>query len=72
MQQYDFSPEAGCEARSGAALEGTATASTSVATTFAVVAVKSYATATGSYAARGPRGSRLGRAAIRHGATCST
>ena len=56
MQQHEFSPEAGCEARSGATPKGTAGAAASAATTGAAVATKSYATATGSDAARGPRG----------------
>ena len=56
IQQYEFIPEAGCEARSRAALEGTATApATSVTTTRAFVAATSYATTTGLDAARGPR-----------------
>ena len=55
MQQYEFSPEAGCEARSGATTEGTTTATTSAGTTGAVVEANSYATTTGSHATTGPR-----------------
>ncbi len=51
MQQYEFSAEAGCEARFGAALEGPATAASSSGTTGATVAAKSDAITTGSDAA---------------------